>query len=127
MNENMRLHWRVEEKIRPLDSAVKLEHLSFNPKSEQGKILGEAWLHISQSGMEFADDLYNGALELRWPTDSDNPFEARPICQFSIEEITNVTFHRSNDPKRPKGDASVFIEAKVEIHWHLFLETEKNE
>lgn len=121
MSEDMQLHWAVGDKKRPLDFAVKLEHLSFNPKPDNGKITGEAWLHINQSGMEFIENIYSGCLELRWPIESDNPFNVLPICRFSIEEITDVSFHRSNDPDRPNAkEANIFITAKVNVIWHLF-------
>lgn len=128
MNKDMQLHWAVDDKKRPLDSAVKLEHLSFNPTPDEGKIAGEVWLHINQSGMEFIEDIYSGCLELRWSNESDNPFDALPICRFSIEEITDVSFHRSNDPDRPNAkEANVFIAAKVNVIWHLFLGIEDSE
>ncbi len=123
MSENMRLHWSVQDKLRPLDNAVKLESLSFDPIPNNETVVGQVRLRINQSGTEFIEHIHKGVLELRWPSDSDNPFDNLPICRFSIERVTEVSFHRPNDPERPfTNEATVFVQAKVNVHWHLFLQ-----
>lgn len=118
MSKNMQLHWSVKDKKRPLDGVVELDELRFYPKNDNDIIdTGAVFLKINQQGIEFIKDIYRSILEVRWPDDSDNPFDILPVFRFRVDSITKVT-----TTKEP----GVYIEAQVSMLWHPFLEQKKN-